>query len=277
MRASSPETRLSSRRPFLVLEVHAREAGVSKAPHSHPEGQLYVVNSGLFLVETAAGTWIMPPGRVGWIPPGVEHGSRLHGTGKKGAPTGWTMYLHPDHCQGLPTVPMVLRMNGLLSALVARLTTWSSASRALTAEETRLLGVFRDELRAAPEEPLRLPMPRDPRLVSLAVALANAPEDEATLADWAPRLGMSRRSLTRHFRAETGMSFVQWRQLARLKRGLEMLADGESVTATALTLGYDSVSSFIALFRRTLGTTPARHASQSVPPSAILEPPCSPR
>lgn len=64
------------------------------------------------------------------------------------------------------------------------------------------------------------------------------------------------------------MSFVQWRQLVRLKRGLEMLADGESVTATALTLGYDSGSRFIALFRLTLGTTPARHAAPRAHTSA---------
>ena len=39
-----------------------------------------------------------------------------------------------------------------------------------------------------------------------------------------------------------------------------MLTSGASVTTVALSLGYDSVSSFIALFRRILGTTPARFA-----------------
>lgn len=83
----------------------------------------------------------------------------------------------------MPTAPVVLRINKLLSTLVACPSTWSGASRAHTAVETRLLGVFLDALRAAPEKPLRLPMPRDPRLLPLAVALAGAPEDEATLAE----------------------------------------------------------------------------------------------
>ena len=37
---------------------------------------------------------------------------------------------------------------------------------------------------------------------------------------------------------------------------LERLAAGDSVTAAGLAVGYDSTSAFIAMFKRTLGTTP---------------------
>lgn len=73
-------------------------------------------------------------------------------------------------------------------------------------------------------------------------------------------LGWSRRSLTRHFRNQTGMSVVEWRQIARLQKGMALLNGGASVTTVAISVGYDSVSSFITLFRRMLGTTPARFA-----------------
>ena len=36
-----------------------------------------------------------------------------------------------------------------------------------------------------------------------------------------------------------------------------MLAEGRTVTTVALDLGYDSVSAFIALFKRSLGVTPS--------------------
>ncbi|MFX3311484.1 helix-turn-helix domain-containing protein, partial [Klebsiella pneumoniae] len=71
--------------------------------------------------------------------------------------------------------------------------------------------------------------------------------------------GMSSRTLTRRFRAETGFSFNEWRQRIRLLRALELLAAGKPVTAIALDLGYDNVSAFIALFRRMFGTTPGRY------------------
>ncbi|MEO6919451.1 MAG: AraC family transcriptional regulator [Collimonas sp.] len=126
----------------------------------------------------------------------------------------------------------------------------------------RLLSVFIDELVNAAPEPLSLTMPRDPRLLKMAAAIAENPADDTSLDAWADQIGMSRRSITRHFRSETGMSVVEWRQIARLQHGLELLAKGTSVTAVAITLGYDSVSSFIALFRRALGTTPAKMAER---------------
>nr|WP_268828294.1 helix-turn-helix domain-containing protein [Lysobacter gummosus] len=52
---------------------------------------------------------------------------------------------------------------------------------------------------------------------------------------------------------------MQWRQRTRLMRALERLAAGEAVTAVTLDLGYDSVSAFIAMFRRHLGATPTQY------------------
>jgi AraC-like DNA-binding protein len=61
---------------------------------------------------------------------------------------------------------------------------------------------------------------------------------------------------------ETGFNFSTWRQRVRLLRSLEMLAEGQSITAIALDLGYASVSSYISLFRRTFGSTPAAYRLQ---------------
>jgi methylphosphotriester-DNA--protein-cysteine methyltransferase len=65
-----------------------------------------------------------------------------------------------------------------------------------------------------------------------------------------------------------GMSFGRWRQQARLFAALEMLAQGESVTEAAVAVGYDSVSAFIEMFRKMLGTTPQmyfRSKQETVP------------
>ena len=55
------------------------------------------------------------------------------------------------------------------------------------------------------------------------------------------------------------MSFVEWRTMARMKRAIEQMTEGSSVTDTAIAVGYDSVSSFIVQFRQTFGTTPANY------------------
>jgi len=70
------------------------------------------------------------------------------------------------------------------------------------------------------------------------------------------------------FSAEAGMSFGRWRQQARLFAALEMLAQGESVTEAAVAVGYDSVSAFIEMFRKMLGTMPQmyfRSKQETVP------------
>ncbi|TKR55717.1 AraC family transcriptional regulator [Allopusillimonas ginsengisoli] len=65
--------------------------------------------------------------------------------------------------------------------------------------------------------------------------------------------------MTRRLVAETGFSFTEWRQRVRLLKALERLVAGRSVTAVALDLGYDNVSTFIALFKRIFGVTPGRY------------------
>jgi AraC-like DNA-binding protein len=88
------------------------------------------------------------------------------------------------------------------------------------------------------------------------------------LDDWSHFAGMSRRTFMRAFSAQVGMSFGRWRQQARLFAALEMLAQGESVTEAAVAVGYDSVSAFIEMFRKMLGTTPQmyfRSKQETVP------------
>jgi len=74
---------------------------------------------------------------------------------------------------------------------------------------------------------------------------------------------MSPRSFARHFLDETGLTFGSWQRKARLLRALELLGNGSSVSDVAFALGYQGTSAFIAMFRRTFGTTPARYFAVS--------------
>jgi AraC-like DNA-binding protein len=119
--------------------------------------------------------------------------------------------------------------------------------------------VVLDLLEELPQEPLTLPMPADPRARALAEGLARHPDDRRPLAELAREVGASPRTLQRAFLAEAGISFRAWRQQLRLHRALVLLAEGRSVTAAALEVGYESPSAFVAMFRRVLGTPPGRY------------------
>lgn len=125
----------------------------------------------------------------------------------------------------------------------------------------RIANVILDEIAAAQTGPRGLPRPRDPRLRRIADALAGDLADNRRADEWAAWAGMAPRTLSRRFVSETGFTFTQWRQQARVLRALERLADGVTVTAVALDLGYDNVSAFIDMFRRTLGTTPGQYVN----------------
>ncbi|MBL8555150.1 MAG: AraC family transcriptional regulator [Phenylobacterium sp.] len=76
---------------------------------------------------------------------------------------------------------------------------------------------------------------------------------------------MSRRSFIRHFPAEAGMGFAEWRRRLRLLLTRQLMAEGVSVTEAAIALGYGSASAFIAMVRRELRVTPRRIAGLRVP------------
>lgn len=87
--------------------------------------------------------------------------------------------------------------------------------------------------------------------------------DPRPAAEWARWAGLSSRSLSRLFGAETGMSFAQWRQLARLHAAVERLAAGQAVGEVAWSLGYESPSSFASAFRTVFGETPSGYSSRA--------------
>jgi AraC-like DNA-binding protein len=110
-----------------------------------------------------------------------------------------------------------------------------------------------------PALPLNTPLPRDPRLARLCRALIAAPALEIDIDTMAHKAGMCRRSVTRLFRQQTGMSFSAWRQQACLLAALTRLGSGDPITQVAVDLGYSSASAFTAAFRRVLGAAPSRY------------------
>ncbi len=101
-------------------------------------------------------------------------------------------------------------------------------------------------------------MPRD-RLKKIYKRLSNNPGDNRTLEDWGKVAGATGRTLARRFRLETGLSFGQWRQQIRILEALRRLGMKEPVTTVAIDLGYDSLSAFISMFKKTLGITPGQY------------------
>ncbi|RAN43654.1 hypothetical protein RB25_23095 [Herbaspirillum rubrisubalbicans] len=224
--------------------------------HEHVRGQLFCVQSGFVQVSTVHGAWLLPPSRAAWIPPAMRHKVSI-----SGAMSGWTVLVHPDACRDLQDRPCVITIGELLGAIIRRALSWSK-SGPRNVEQQRISEILLDEVRLAPHEGLHLPMPEDRRLLRIAVAFLKEPDSNRTQEQWARWADMSPSTLSRRFQAETCPSFAQWQQLARLIRGLEMLANRASVSDVSHALGYATPSSFIVMFKRYFGDSPAHYFAE---------------
>jgi AraC-like DNA-binding protein len=222
------------------------------APNGRARGLLSGTGAGLLSVEADGGRWVVPPGHAIWVPP-----HRLHGLQPHGPFSGFGVYIAEGACGTLPDSPRVVRTSGLLREAVLRAVEWAGGPK--DSAQRRIAEVVFDEIRALPHEPFGLQMPRDPRLLVIASGILDQLADSRGLEDWADAAAMAPRTLTRRFASETGFSLADWRQRARLMQAMAWLAAGVPVNTVAIDLGYDNVSAFIAMFRRTLGTTPGRY------------------
>jgi AraC-like DNA-binding protein len=116
------------------------------------------------------------------------------------------------------------------------------------------------ELRIAPRQPLNVPFPGHKTLSARCSRFLDSPFVGETTDMWAAELAMSRRSFTRLFRAETGLSLTEWQRRAVVLQGVHRLAAGEAITTIALDLGYGSAAAFTNMFKRVVGVPPSRYA-----------------
>jgi AraC-like DNA-binding protein len=219
--------------------------------HDHAEQQLLYPSSGLLIVSTTHGSWVVPPQRAVWLPAAVAHAHQAYGATQVRT-VAFPVDVNP---LGL-TQPTVLSVSRLLRELIIAITD-DPARRG--EEQHDLKRVALHQLKPAPALQFHLPQPGDERLRDVTAILAEDPGSDRTLAELGRAVGAGERTLSRLFRAETGMTFPQWRAQLRLHHSLTLLASGLSVTAAAITCGYSTPSAFTAAFHATFGTTPGTY------------------
>ncbi|CZW96196.1 helix-turn-helix domain-containing protein [Enterobacter hormaechei] len=232
---------------MLTTERLVHPGGYHTPWHSHHAGQLWRIAAGLLVIETPLGRSVVPAKHIGWIPPGQQHAAF-----SESAIEGCAVYLDPAHCEGLPEEATLFESDDFTDALFSRLSVAGSEY------DPRKLILLLEELALASQVRFYLPVPTDPRLKNVVRKLLQSVDDNQTVESHASRAGMSVRTFNRRFSAETGMNFVNWRQLARVMQAMEWLAAGKPVGWIALSCGYNSVSAFIEVFRTWTGKTPGQ-------------------
>lgn len=222
------------------------------APHTHQRGQFLHATSGVIAVSTPQGAWVSPPHSAVWIPPGTPHAARMIGrVSTRSAMIDPAIVDLGPRCRVVSVSPL---LNALLDDAAGIALEYDEAGR-----DGLVMRLIVAEIARAPVIPLAVPFPRQPALAARCHAFLESPSIKSGVDEWAGALRLNRRSFTRIFRRETGMSFAEWRQQACLAMALQRLVAGASVTEIALDLGYETPASFSTMFRRVLGVPPSQY------------------
>jgi AraC-like DNA-binding protein len=245
--------RLTDKRSWIVTLAKNYPGRHVIPVHCHDRDQLVYASHGVMTVRTATGTWIVPPQRAVWIPKAIPHAITMSGDVAMR-----TLYLKPRLAPSLPRNCSVVNVVPLLKELILCACVAGSL-RGRVAAERHLIDVILDQLQAIELVPLRLPGLSEARAKGVADALLANPADPRSLDAMCRASGASRRTVERIFQHETGMPLGRWRQQLRLMHAMCLVAEGAKVTDAALAAGYSTASSFVAAFRKVLGTTPTRY------------------
>ena len=255
----------TSERPVRA-KCRLLEADTQVKPHRHPWGQLAISTTGTIRLTVAQGTYIVPPSRALWVPPGMEHAVTMVESADLR-----TLYFFQTHGRCGPDVAeteeaawrqcRVLNASDLLRAVVRELPTLPDDSLQLSAQdrarEHHLSELLLDQMRRASVVQLGVKLPQDKRLRLLCEDVLADPTRFETLEDWARDTGASPRTVARLFRQQLECSFTQWRQQVVLAHAVSLAARNWPIQRIAAELDY-SPSAFSAMVRRTVGMPPAQ-------------------
>ena len=225
--------------------------------HAHSRAQLLYAIAGVMRIDTRDAAYTVPPTTALFLPADAPHAVRMDGPVAMRA-----LFLREDAAGRVATRAAVITVSPLLREVVlaacAEPLDWALGGRGHHLSELAL-----DEIARAAPLHLDLPMPKDKRLGQVVSALRARPDDPRGLEELAATAGASSRTLARLFRAQTGLSFRQWRHQHRMTEALSALTMGASLAQAATIAGFGGQPAFGAAFRAIFGHTPGEARRRS--------------
>jgi AraC-like DNA-binding protein len=231
--------------------------------HTHDLHQLLYAFEGVAEVETAGSHHLLPPQQAAWIPAGLAHQTTLRKV------RSVAVFFEPLMVPGHDERVRVLSAAAPVREMIVYAPRWRidrHASDPTADAFFTALALLTAEWLDTAEAPLCLPTSTVP---VVAAVMRYTQEHLADVDERAvcAEVGISERSLRRVFRAETGISWREYRTTSRILRAMALLAERDrSVLDTATAVGFESQ-------RVRPGVPPAhRGTTGRLPPAGVVEP-----
>jgi len=230
--------------------------------HQHIKDQLLYTEGGLVHVKVQDTTYFLPARHYMWIPAGLAHS--IHPGSK--AVTMRNLYFPKVHGdEDFAGKAGIFPVNELLLQMLIFTRQWHGD---ILPEQKAAFGFISALRLILPQLSqnqllLMLPIPTDKRLAQIIQHMDDFMQDGVLLPQLAQQFGFSERSLSRLFKANIGMSFVQYHTIQRMLKALQLLIDHKmEIKEVAALVGYDSIPTFSATFRKILGNSPSAYAKR---------------
>lgn len=228
----------------IAADVGQHDSGM----HEHKKGQLLYAPQGCMTFALDNSICILPPTKAVWIPPHTSHRAVMTNVvAYRSLYFDCSKYSCPDEI-------VMIEVNDLLKALIDKMALWEWEIEETKTQATSNL--FWEEFYQAKQFELSLPLPSDRRLTGFRKAMTKGDFIAPELNQLSQTVGASSKTITRLFKAETGMSYQDWRQQWRLLKAIELLCEERQVSDVAHCLEFSSDSAFIAFFKKQTGQTP---------------------
>ena len=248
----SPESTTALKHPIVVVNRFLEHKTVVER-HRHTWGQFIYANDGVLAVVSNKARYVIPSQQGVWMPPNQWHEvSAICNTELT------SLYIDKPQLYSLQNSCRVLDVTPFTQTLIVEAKaipndfSWNGT-------HGRLLRLILDRLSTSEEVDLQLPYPTDKRLRQILEEMLANTSVRKNITQWAHEVGASSRTLSRLFKKETGMTYSEWKQRLHVQLAIRQLYDGVNITKIALNLGYQSVSAFIYMFKKSTGSTPTNH------------------
>ncbi|MDR7129548.1 AraC-like DNA-binding protein [Algoriphagus sp. 4150] len=224
--------------------------------HSHPRAQIISCDRGIMEVVTGKNIWIVNPSQCVWLA-----GNEWHQVYFPRNVKVVSAFIDESKLCNLPKDSFAFDTTVFIKSLLAKITSFSNPER-LTSQQARIFEVLLDEISCLTPSPTFLPTSHDERVKRVTDALMEDVSGTKTIEYYAELSCMSSRTLLRLFTKELGMGFGEWKMRLKLLEAIKLLGERRAVKDIAFDLGYENVSSFIATFKKHLGTTPTKYVME---------------
>jgi AraC-like DNA-binding protein len=223
--------------------------------HAHNRHQILYASAGLLHLTVGTSDWVLPPHRAAFLVAGTQHRVRCDQQVSLR-----TIYLAPSIVAAPPWDCRVFTVSPLAKELLLYAMRWNHQSDPrdpLLQSYFSTLGQLAAEWSDHGALPFRLPVPQSEALRRATRIIADRLDEALSVTDLAKAVALSERTLRRRFVTELGLTPHAYVHAQRMLAALDRLTDPSlSITEVALSVGFETPSSFSHAFTAFVGESP---------------------